>query len=514
MIRDIEDSPEKLVSRPPVVTVMGHVDHGKTALLDAIRETNIMAKEAGGITQHIGAYHVNVDGGSVVFLDTPGHEAFTAMRSRGAKVTDLVVLVVAADDGVMAQTMEAINHAKAAEVPIIVAINKIDKPDARPEVVKRSLADYGLVLEEWGGDTIAVEISAKERTGINELLEMIVLQSEMLDLKANPERLARGTIIESRLDKSRGPVVTLIIQKGTLHIGDTFAAGPHYGRIRAMVDDKGKSIKQAGPSMPVEIMGFSKVPVAGEEFIVFDNEKKAKELSEFHASKLREKELASSNKITLEDLFSKFEEGEIKELNLIIKGDVQGSVEAIKESVTQLSTSEIKVTIIHSGVGGINETDVLLASASDAIVVGFSVRAETKAAVLAEQEKVDLRYYNIIYDLINDIKAAMLGMLEPTQREITLGRAEVREVFNAPKVGAIAGSYVLNGKVIRGSFVRLLRDNVVMHEGKIDTLRRFKDDVKEVQSGFECGINLENYNDVKVGDVLEFYDYEEIAPTL
>ncbi|HOV84727.1 MAG TPA: translation initiation factor IF-2 [Syntrophobacteraceae bacterium] len=508
------DRPEELLLRPPVVTVMGHVDHGKTSLLDAIRHTDVIAEEAGGITQHIGAYYVKLDHGEVVFLDTPGHEAFTAMRARGAKVTDLVILVVAADDGVMQQTVEAIHHAKAAEVPIIVAINKVDKPNANVERVRRELADHGLLAEEWGGDVTMVEISAKKRLGIEELLEMVLLQAELMELKANPHKPARGRVIEAKLDKGRGPVATILIQEGTLRAGDVYVCGTHSGRVRNMFNDRGVRLESAGPSVPVEVLGFSGVPNAGDDFIVLADEKQAKLVAEHRLVKVREKELSRTTKVTLESLFEQIQEGEIKELNVIVKTDVQGSLEAINESLSKLSTAAVKVNLIHSATGAITETDVMLASASNAIVIGFNLRADAKVQELAEQERVDLRYYDVIYQLLNDIKDAMVGMLEPVYQEHVLGRAEVRQTFHVPRFGTIAGSYMLDGRVERGARVRLLRDQVVVYDGKISSLRRFKDDVKEVKAGFECGIGIENFNDIKVGDVLEFFELQEVKPTL
>jgi translation initiation factor IF-2 len=494
---------------------MGHVDHGKTSLLDAIRKADVASKEAGGITQHIGAYHVTLSSGQeVVFLDTPGHEAFTAMRSRGARVTDIVILLVAADDGVMAQTREAIDHARAAEVPIIIAINKIDKPGANPERVKGELAELGLIPEDWGGDTICINISAKEKTGIEELLEMMALQAEVMELKADPNRPARGHVIEAKLDKGRGPVATLLISEGTLHIGDTLVCGKHHGRVRAMFDDKGERIKTAGPSMPVEIQGLSGVPEAGNEFTVLSDDKKAREVAEYRHSKIRETELVKSSKVSLENVFEKLREEELKELNLVLKTDVQGSVEALLEALRRLSTQEIKVNFVRSGIGSITESDVLLASASDAIIIGFNVKPSPQAKILAEREHVDIRFYDVIYNAIEEIKSAMVGLLEPVYKEKTLGRAEVRDVFHIAKVGTAAGSYVLEGLIHRNAQARLLRDNVVVYNGKIASLRRFKEDVKEVQAGYECGIGLERFNDVKIGDIIEVYVMEEKAPVL
>jgi len=505
-----QDRAEELVLRPPVVTVMGHVDHGKTSLLDAIRDTNVIEGEAGGITQHIGAYHVRLDKGDIVFLDTPGHEAFTSMRARGAKVTDTVILVVAADDGVMQQTVEAINHAKAAEVPIIVAINKIDKPNANVERVKRELSDQGLVPEEWGGPTTMVEISAKKRIGIEELLEMVLLQAELLELKANPNKMARGRVIEAKLDKGRGPVATVLVQDGTLRAGDVYVCGIYSGRVRNMFDGRGNRIDAAPPSIPVEVLGFSGVPNAGDDFIILADERQAKAVAEHRLLKLREKELSRSSKVTLENLFSQIQEGEVKELKLIVKTDVHGSLEAIVDSLVKLSTSEVKVNIIHSGTGGITESDVMLASASNAIVIGFNVRSDTKVQELAEQEAVDIRYYDVIYQLLDDIRSAIVGMLKPIYKENVIGRAEVRQTFHVPKLGMIAGCSVLDGRVERNARTRVLRDNVIVYDGKISSLRRFKDDVKEVKAGFECGIGIENFNDVKERDILEAYEIQEI----
>jgi translation initiation factor IF-2 len=509
-----EDLPEQLKPRPPVVTIMGHVDHGKTMLLDAIRKTNVMEGEAGGITQHIGAYDVQLENGHVVFIDTPGHEAFTAMRARGAQVTDVVVLVVAADDGVMPQTKEAIDHARAAKVPMVVAINKIDKPNTNPEKVKKDLADYGLIPEQWGGNTLFAEVSAKQRTGIKELLELILLQAEVLELRANPDKPARGVIIEAKLDKGRGPVATLLVQEGTLRSGNVFIAGSQYGRVRAMLNDKGQKIEEARPSIPVEVVGFTDVPEAGEIFIVISEERMAKQISFYRQEKIREKELAKLSKVSLEELYEQIKKGEMKELNVIIKADVQGSIEAVKEALNKLSTDVVKVNILHDGVGGITETDVNLASASNAIIIGFNVRPGPKAQSLAEQERVDIRTYSIIYDAIDDIKKALEGLLEPTYKEHLLGRAQVIQVFNIHKVGTVAGSVVLDGKVVRGSHARLLRDNVVIYDGRIFSLRRFKDDMKDCTQGLECGIKIENFNDVKLGDIIESYEVEEIQSRL
>jgi len=514
MLEAAPDNDEDLVKRPPVVTIMGHVDHGKTSLLDAIRATNVIAGEAGGITQHIGAYDVELTGRKITFLDTPGHEAFTAMRARGAKVTDIVILVVAADDGVMPQTREAVNHSKAAGVPIIVAVNKIDKPEAKPERVKQELMEFGLVSEEWGGETIFVEVSAKKHVNLGELLEMVLLQADVLELKANPNKPARGTIIEAKLDRGRGPVATVLVQEGTLKVGDYFVSGVHFGRVRAMQNDRGEKVSVAGPSMPVEVIGLTGVPEAGDGFVVLSDERQAKEIALLRQQKVRETELAKSSKLSLEQLYEKIQKGEVKELNVVVKGDVQGSVEAVSESLRKLSTDAIRLRVINSSVGAITETDVNLATASNAIVLGFNVRPEVKAQALAEKEGVDIRLYNIIYDAVDDIKKAMEGLLEPTLKEKFLGRAEIREVFSVPKHGNVAGCYVLDGKMVRNSQVRLLRDNIVVYEGKMASLRRFKDDVKDVASGYECGISLENYNDIKPGDIIESFEMEKIAATL
>jgi translation initiation factor IF-2 len=514
MLESEPDAPESLVKRPPVVTIMGHVDHGKTSLLDAIREANVIAGEAGGITQHIGAYDVELKGRKITFLDTPGHEAFTAMRARGAKVTDIVILVVAADDGVMPQTREAVNHSKAAGVPIIVAINKIDKPDASPGKVKQELMEFGLVAEEWGGETIFVEVSAKKRLNLEALLEMVLLQADVLELKANPDKPARGTIVEAKLDKGRGPVATVLVQEGTLKGGDYFVAGVHYGRVRAMQNDRGEKVQAAGPAMPVEVIGFTGVPDAGDVFVALADEKQAKEIATHRQIKLRETELAKHSKLSLEQLYEKIQKGEVKDLNAIVKGDVQGSVEAVAESLRKLTTAAIRLNVLHASVGAITETDVNLASASNAIILGFNVRPEVKAQALAEKEGVDVRLYNIIYDAVDDIKKAMEGLLEPTFKEKNLGRAEIRETFSVPKHGMVAGSYVTDGKIVRNAQVRLLRDNVVVFEGKLSSLRRFKDDVKDVATGYECGISLENYNDIKIGDIIECYEMEKFAGKL
>ncbi|MHB1397367.1 MAG: translation initiation factor IF-2 [Trichloromonadaceae bacterium] len=509
-----QEKEENLLPRPPVVTIMGHVDHGKTSLLDAIRMANVTAGEAGGITQHIGAYDVEIDGKKISFLDTPGHEAFTAMRARGAKVTDIVILVVAADDGVMPQTKEAINHSKAAGVPIIVAINKMDKPDANPDKVRQELTEFGLVSEDWGGDTIFSEVSAKQRLNLDHLLEMVLLQAEVMDLRANPNKRAKGAIVEARLDKGRGPVATVLVQEGTLRIGDPIVSGAHYGRVRTMSDDRGNRVEEAGPSVPVEVTGLTGVPEAGDTFHAVDDERTAKEVAQHRHQRLREAELAKSSKISLDQLYARIQQGDVKELKVIIKGDVQGSVEAVKDSLLKLTTDACRLIVLHTGVGGITESDITLATASDAIVLGFNVRPETKAAGLAENEGVDIRLYNIIYDAVADIRDAMEGLLAPTLREKSLGRVEIRETFNVSKVGTIAGCYVLDGKVLRGAQVRLVRDNVVVWRGKLSSLKRFKDDAREVAAGYECGMSLENYNDIKVGDIIEVFEMESIKTTL
>jgi len=507
-----EDDPDKLLSRPPVVTIMGHVDHGKTSLLDVIRKTKVTENEAGGITQHIGAYNVTTDKGQIVFLDTPGHEAFTEMRSRGAKITDLVILVVAADDGVMPQTIEAINHSKAAEVPIIVAINKMDKPDANPERVQRELADVGIVSEDWGGDTIFVQVSAKENQGIDDLLEMVLLQAELLELKANPDKLAAGHVVEAKLDSGRGPVATVLVNEGTLRIHDPVVCGVHYGKVRALLNDMGRHVTFAAPSTPVEIIGLSGVPNAGDELIALADEKDAKQVSSHRTQKQRSKELSKTSRLSLEKLYEKMQENEVKNLNIIIKADVHGSIEALTDALTKLSNEEVRISVIHSATGALNESDISLAAVSNAIILGFNVRPSSKIQMLAHEENVDIRFYTIIYNVIKDVKNAIVGMMSSTFEERTLGRAEVREVFHVPKVGAIAGCYVTEGKIERAQFARILRDWVVTYEGKISSLRHFKDDVKEVQSGYECGIGIKNYNDVKLGDIIECYYVEEIKP--
>ncbi len=509
-----KESQENLKPRPPVVTIMGHVDHGKTLLLDTIRDTNVAEREAGGITQHIGAYKVNLDGKQIVFVDTPGHEAFTAMRARGALVTDIVILVVAADDGVMPQTIEAINHARSAEVPIIVAVNKIDKQNANIDKVMKELAEQNLIPEEWGGTTLFAKISAKKKEGIKELLELIVLQSEMLELTANPDKLARGTVIESELDKGHGPIGTVIIQEGTLKIQDPFISGMTFGRVRAMIDDKGQRIQTAPPATPVLVVGFQDVPHGGDRFIVTTEERYAKELSKFRQERLREREALKSARTTLEDLYSKIGETEKVFLNVIVKGDVRGTIDAIAGSLKKLSTNAVEVQITHSGVGAITETDVNLAMASGSIIIGFNVRPVAKAQALAEQEKVDIRHYSIIYEMIDEVKKAMEGMLAPKIVETTIGKAEVRKTYSVSRIGMIAGSYVTEGKATRNSLVRVMRGGQMLHVGKIAALKRFKDDVKEVQSGYECGISFEDYNDIQEGDVFEFFIEEKEKQTL
>ncbi len=510
-----EDSPEKMLPRPPVVTIMGHVDHGKTSLLDAIRKSNVTSGEAGGITQHIGAYHVTTKSGEIVFLDTPGHEAFTAMRARGAQVTDLVILVVAADDGVMEQTREAINHSKAAGVPIMVAVNKMDKEGADPDRVLRELAELGLQAESWGGDTITAMVSAKSRQGLDDLLELVALQTEILELKANADKPARGRIVEAKLDKGRGPVATVLIQEGTLHQGDTFVCGVFSGRVRALFNDQGKKVKEAGPSMPVEVQGFDGVPEAGEEFVCVADEKLARRIAESRAMKQRERALAKESKVTLETFLSRrASDQEALTLNLVLKADVQGSLEAITEALNKLSTEKVRINVVHGGAGAISESDILLASASQAIIIGFNIRPTAKIKEVAENENVDIRYYDIIYKLKEDVQSAMQGMLAPVQREQYLGQAEVREAISVPKVGVIAGCYVSDGKMARNAPVRLLRNGVVIYTGKTTSLKRFKDDAKEVPKGLECGICLENYNDIKVGDIIEAFEIIEEAATL
>ena len=511
LLKEDEEDESKMVGRPPVVCVMGHVDHGKTSLLDAIRSTHVTEGEAGGITQHIGAYVVNINDEKITFLDTPGHEAFTSMRLRGAQATDIAVLVVAADDGVMPQTIEAINHAKAAEVEVIVAVNKIDKEGANVERVKQELTEYGLIAEDWGGSTVFVPVSAKTGEGIDDLLEMITLTAEVLELKANPKRKARGLVIEAKLDKGRGPVATILIQKGTLHVGDAINIGHAYGRVRAMLDDKGNRVKEAGPSVPVEILGLNDVPFSGEVMMAHDNEKEARTTADAFIAYGREKMLEETkSKLSLDDLFDQIQAGNVKELNLVVKADVQGSVEAVKQSLMKLSNDEVMIKVIHGGVGAINESDVTLASASNAIIIGFNVRPDAMAKSVAEREKVDMRLYRVIYNAIEDIEAAIKGMLDPVYREKVIGHIDVRQIYKASGVGTIAGCYVLDGMITRSSQVRIVRDGIVIYEGTLASLKRFKDDVKEVKSGFECGLVFEKYNDVKEGDQVEAFVMEEI----
>ncbi|MEJ2155941.1 MAG: translation initiation factor IF-2 [Desulfobacteraceae bacterium] len=509
-----DEDPDKLAPRPPVVTIMGHVDHGKTSLLDVIRKSSVTSGEAGGITQHIGAYLVTTDKGDIAFLDTPGHEAFSAMRNRGAQVTDIVILVVAADDGVMPQTIEAINHSKAAEVPIIVAVNKMDKAEADPDRVTRQLSEIGIVPEDWGGENIFVKVSAKAQTGLDELLEMILLQAEILELKANPDKLAVGHVVEAKLDSGRGPVATVLVKEGTLRTGDPVVCGVHHGKVRAMLDDLGRNVEKAGPSMPVEIIGLSGVPMAGDEMVAVKDERDAKQVSQHRTQKRRSKDLAKTSRLSLDKLFEKMQEGELQDLNLIIKTDVDGSMEAIRDSVLKLSNEEVNINIIHAATGTITESDISLAAVSDAIIIGFNVRANAKVHEMANEEHVDIRYHNIIYNVIQEIKDAIVGLMKSTFEERLIGRADVRETFHVPKVGTIAGCYVTDGKIERGRQTRLLRDGIVIYDGKSVSLRRYKDDVKEVQSGYECGIGLENYNDIKVGDVIENYYMEEIRPEM
>ena len=508
---DVAEDTKDLHRRAPVVTIMGHVDHGKTSLLDSIRTANVAGREAGGITQHIGAYQVDLNGKKIVFIDTPGHEAFTRMRARGAKVTDIVILVVAADDGVMPQTLEAIDHARAAKVPIIVAINKIDRADAQPERIKQQLADRGLLAEDWGGDVVMVPVSARTHENIPLLLEMILLVADILDLKANPSRPAMGTVIEAQLDRGRGPVATVLVRNGTLSVGDFFICGAVFGKVRAMQNDRGMQIRKAEPSTPVEVLGLDSLPEAGDDFQVVTDTAKAKQIVNFRDQKLREQQLAKSSRLTLEQLHKQMQAGEVKELPIIIKTDVGGSAEVLSETLQKLTTDKVKVRVIHSGVGAINESDVLLASASNAIVIGFNVRPERNAAALAEQEKVDVRLHTIIYNLTDEIKLAMSGLLAPVYKEVYSGKAEVRDTFRITKVGNVAGCIVLDGSIARNSEIRLLRDNIVVHTGKIGSLRRFKDDVSEVKSGMECGITLDNYADVKSGDIIEAFRTERVA---
>ena len=510
LIDDHEDTADELQPRSPVVVVMGHVDHGKTSLLDAIRKTNVVSGEAGGITQHIGAYQVEINNQPITFLDTPGHAAFTAMRARGAMCTDIAILVVAADDGIMPQTVEAINHAKAAEIPIIVAINKMDKPEANPDRIKQQITEYDLVPEEWGGDTIMVPISAKKGQGIDNLLEMVLLTAEMQELKANPNRRAKGTVIEARLDKTRGPIATLLVQNGTLHQGDIIIAGTAVGRVRVMTNDKGKTVKEAGPSVPVEITGLGEVPGAGDIFNAVEDERMARQLVEERKAEEKARAAKAMTKVTLDDLFAQIQEGNMKELNIIVKADVQGSAEAVKASLLKISNDEVRVKVIHTGVGAINESDVLLASTANAIIVGFNVRPDAAAAASAQRSKVDMRMYRVIYDAINEIEAAMKGMLDPKFREAIIGHAEVRETYKVSSVGTIAGCYVKDGKITRDAQVRVLRDNIVIHEGVLGSLQRFKDSVKEVAANYECGMTIDKFNDIKEGDVFECFVMEQI----
>ena len=510
LIDETEDREEDLKPRPPVIVVMGHVDHGKTSLLDAIRSTNVIEGESGGITQHIGAYQVKINDRDITFLDTPGHEAFTSMRARGAMITDIAILVVAANDGVMPQTVEAINHAKAAEIPIIVAVNKMDLPDANFEKVQQELMKYELVPEEWGGDTIYVPISAKKKEGIDNLLEMVLLQADVLELKANPNKQAKGTVIEAKLDKSRGPVATVLVQRGKLDVGDTIIVGSSIGRIRTMQNDKGKRVKTAGPSMPVEITGLTSVPESGDIFYEVKDERTAKHLIEKRKYEKHQKEIGANTVVTLDDLFSKIESENLKQLNLIVKADVQGSVEALKQSLEKLSNDEVKVKVIHSNVGGVTESDVTLARVSGAIIIAFNVRPEVVAKSIADKEGVEIKQYSVIYDAINDVEAAMKGMLDPIYKEVVIGTAEIRQTFKVSNVGTIAGSYVLTGKVARNAGIRVIRDNIVVHDGKLVSLKRFKDDVKEVDKGYECGLQIDGFNDIKEGDQLEVYVMEQV----
>ena len=505
---DVEE--ENLAKRPPIITVMGHVDHGKTSLLDAIRKSKVTSTEAGGITQHIGAYTVEVNGETLTFLDTPGHEAFTAMRARGAQITDVVILVVAADDGIMPQTVEAINHCKAANVPMIVAINKMDREGANPDRVKQELTEHGLVVEDWGGDIIGVPVSAKTRENIDTLLEMVLLTSEMQELKADAGRKAKGTVVEAKLDKGRGAVATLLVQNGTLHMGDSIIVGSTYGRIRAMFDDSGKKIKSAGPSIPVEVLGLSEVPAAGDRFTVVKDEKTARNMAEARKEKIRQESFATSHRVSLEDLYSQIKEGSVKELSVIVKADVQGSVEAIKASLEKLSTDDVKVRVIHGAVGAISETDITLAAASNAIVIGFNVRPDNNAVAASERDGVEVKTYRVIYDAIEDIKSAMIGMLDPEYKEVVLGTAEIRATYKISNVGTIAGGYVLTGKLVRNADVRVIREGIVIFESKLASLKRFKDDVKEVNAGYECGFSVEKFNDIKEGDIIEAYTMEAV----
>ena len=509
---DHEDTEDELQPRPPVVVVMGHVDHGKTSLLDAVRKTNVVSGEAGGITQHIGAYTVQIDGKPITFLDTPGHAAFTEMRARGAMCTDIAILVVAADDGIMPQTIEAINHAKAANVPIIVAVNKMDKPGANPDRILSQLTEHGLTPSDWGGETETCRIAAKFGQGIDDLLEVVTLTAEIAELKANPNRAAKGTVIEARLDKNRGPIATLLVQNGTLNQGDTIIAGTAVGRVRVMMDDKGKQVKTAGPSIPVEITGLAEVPAPGDEFNAVADERMARQLVEQRKQKIKDELNKLNQKVTLDNLFAKMQEGEMKELNLIVKADVQGSAEAVRASLVKLTNEEVRVKVIHAGVGAINESDVVLASTANAIIVGFNVRPNDAAAAAAKRDKVDMRMYRVIYDAINEIEAAMKGMLAPTYKEVIFGHAEVRQTYKVSSIGTIAGCYVKDGKVTRDAQVRVLRDNIVIHEGNVGSLQRFKDSAKEVTAGYECGMSIDKYNDIKEGDIFECFGMEEVKP--
>jgi translation initiation factor IF-2 len=514
-LRGEDDEPEALEPRAPVVTVMGHVDHGKTSLLDALRETDVASGEAGGITQHIGAYRVSLRSGEqITFIDTPGHQAFTAMRARGANVTDIVVLVVAADDGIMEQTVEAIRHAKAARVPIIVAINKMDKPDAKPERVRQELLQHELVVEQLGGEVLDVEVSALKKTNLDKLEEAILLQSELLDLSANPNRSAEGVVLEAKLERGRGAVATVLIQRGSLHVGDIFVAGSEWGRVRALLDDRGQNILEAGPSTPVEVLGLNGTPLAGDDFVVAENESRARDIADFRQRRRRDASAATGARGTLEQMFSQIAAGLAKELPVVVKSDVQGSLEAIVGSLEKISTSEVSMRVLHSAVGGINESDVILAKASNAVIIGFNVRANPQARELARRDGIEIRYYSIIYNLIDDMRKALSGLLAPTLRERLLGNASIREVFNITRVGKVAGCMVTEGSVRRGAKVRLLRDNVVIHEGSLKTLKRFKDEVREVNQGYECGMAFENYHDIQVGDVIECFEIEEVARAL
>lgn len=510
LIQGEEDRQEDLVERPPVVTVMGHVDHGKTSLLDKIRSSRVTASEAGGITQHIGASVIQWDGRAIVFLDTPGHEAFTAMRARGAQVTDIAVLVVAANDGVMPQTIEAINHAKAANVPIVVAINKVDLPEANPDRVRTELSEYGIISEQWGGDNIMVEVSARTGKGIDQLLEALLLQADIMELKANPKRSAFGTIIEAQLDRGRGPVATVLVNRGTLRVGDVFLSGAVYGRVRALINDRGERVKEVGPSMPVEVLGFNQLPEAGDDFVILDDERNAKSIADARANRHRQSSEVGNRGVSLDEFYQRLKDEALQDLNLVIKADVHGSAEALAQSVMKLSNDEARVRVLHTGVGSVTESDVMLAQASGAIIIGFGVGVESKARQLAEREHVDVRQYRIIYEALDDVKQALTGLLAPKYQEVFLGRAEVREVFRVPKVGAVGGCYVTEGKIVRSGQVRVMRDGSVIHEGAIASLKRFKDDVREVASGYECGIGLEKYNDIKVGDIFEVFTQEEV----